>query len=46
MPSDELFERTDSYYIYLKPWNVTDSDILKDTKFDGAPPLWIPMPPH
>ncbi|MFH0344043.1 MAG: ABC transporter ATP-binding protein [Chromatiales bacterium] len=46
VPSDELFERTDSYYIYLKPWNVADSDILKDAKFDGAPPLWIPMPPH
>ena len=45
-PSDDLFERTDSYYIYLKPWNVADSDILKDAKFDGAPPLWIPMPPH
>lgn len=44
--SDELFERIDSYYVYLKPWNVDDREILKTTKFDGAPPLWIPMPPH
>ncbi|MEO8752266.1 MAG: ATP-binding cassette domain-containing protein, partial [Casimicrobiaceae bacterium] len=44
--SEELFERTDSYYLYLKPWNVDDREILKTTRFDGAPPLWIPMPPH
>jgi len=45
-PSDELFERTDSYYVYLKPWNADDRAILAQTKFDGAPPLWISMPPH
>jgi putative ABC transport system ATP-binding protein/macrolide transport system ATP-binding/permease protein/lipoprotein-releasing system ATP-binding protein len=45
-PGEELFERRDSYYVYLKPWNVDDRDILKEVRFDGAPPLWIPMPPH
>ena len=45
-PSDELFERTDSYYIYLKPDGVSDRDILREARFDGAPPVWIPMPPH
>jgi ABC-type lipoprotein export system ATPase subunit len=45
-PSDELFERTDSYYVYLKPWDADDRAILAEVKFDGAPPLWIPMPPH
>jgi ABC-type lipoprotein export system ATPase subunit len=45
-PSDELFERTDSTYVYLKPWNVDDRDILREVRFDGATPLWIPMPPH
>ncbi len=45
-PSDELFERTDSYYVYLKPWDADDRDIKREVKFDGAPPLWIPMPPH
>lgn len=45
-PSDELFERTDNYYVYLKPWDADDRAILAEVKFDGAPPLWIPMPPH
>jgi putative ABC transport system ATP-binding protein/macrolide transport system ATP-binding/permease protein/lipoprotein-releasing system ATP-binding protein len=46
VPKDDLFERKDNYYVYLKPWNVSDSTILKETKFDGVPPVWIPMPPH
>ncbi|MCW5738356.1 MAG: ABC transporter ATP-binding protein [Enhydrobacter sp.] len=45
-PSDALFERTDSYYVYLKPWNADDRAIKAEVKFDGAPPLWISMPPH
>lgn len=45
-PSDALFERTDSYYVYLKPWDADDRAILAEVRFDGAPPLWIPMPPH
>jgi ABC-type lipoprotein export system ATPase subunit len=45
-PSDALFERTDSYYVYIKPWDADDRAILAEAKFDGAPPLWIPMPPH
>jgi putative ABC transport system ATP-binding protein/macrolide transport system ATP-binding/permease protein/lipoprotein-releasing system ATP-binding protein len=45
-PSEALFERTDSYYVYLKPWDADDRAIRAEVKFDGAPPLWIPMPPH
>ncbi len=45
-PKDDLFERKDSYYVYLKPWNVEDKTILQAMKFDGEPPVWIPMPPH
>jgi energy-coupling factor transporter ATP-binding protein EcfA2 len=45
-PRDDLFERKDNYYVYLKPCNVDDKVILKDVKFDGTPPVWIPMPPH
>ena len=45
-PSDELFERTDNYYVYLKPWDADDRAIQAEVKFDGVPPLWIPMPPH
>jgi len=45
-PKDELFQRNDNYYVYLKPNNVNDETILKDVHFPGAPPLWIWMPPH
>lgn len=45
-PKDELFQRNDNYYVYLKPDNVSDETILKDVRFPAAPPLWIWMPPH
>lgn len=45
-PKDELFQRNDNYYVYLKPDDVNDEMILKDVHFPGAPPLWIWMPPH
>ena len=35
-PKDDLFERKDSYYVYLKPWNVEDKTILQAMKFDGG----------
>jgi len=43
---DELVERTDNYYTYLKPHEADDAAILRQLKFPGKPPLWIPMPPH
>jgi len=45
-PKDELFQRNDSYFIYLKPDNIDDATITKDVRFAGQPPLWIWMPPH
>jgi putative ABC transport system ATP-binding protein/macrolide transport system ATP-binding/permease protein/lipoprotein-releasing system ATP-binding protein len=45
-PKDDVFERRDNYYIYLKPFDVADDAILKRLKFPGKPPVWIPMPPH
>jgi putative ABC transport system ATP-binding protein/macrolide transport system ATP-binding/permease protein/lipoprotein-releasing system ATP-binding protein len=45
-PKGELIERSDSYYVYLKPHNANDSAILTKLKFPGEPPVWIPMPPH
>jgi hypothetical protein len=44
--SDGLYERTDDYYVYLKPQGADDTAILKRTKYPGKPPVWIPMPPH
>ena len=42
----ELFERSDSYYVYLKPADADDRDILREARFEGVPPLWIAMPSH
>jgi hypothetical protein len=46
MPKDDLFERKDNYYVYLKPSNVSDDVILERMRFPGKPPVWIPMPAH
>ncbi|MBI3798883.1 MAG: hypothetical protein HY268_18200 [Deltaproteobacteria bacterium] len=45
-PKNDLIERLDDYYVYLKPHDADDAAILLKTKFVGKPPLWIPMPPH
>jgi putative ABC transport system ATP-binding protein/macrolide transport system ATP-binding/permease protein/lipoprotein-releasing system ATP-binding protein len=45
-PKDDLVERNDNYYVYLKPRDAADAAILSRLKFPGAPPVWIPMPPH
>jgi ABC-type lipoprotein export system ATPase subunit len=45
-PKDDLLERRDDYYVYLKPPGADDTAILSKLKFPGKPPLWIPMPPH
>lgn len=46
LPKDDLIERNDSYYVYLKPHNIGDELIAKKLKFAGAPPVYMPMPPH
>lgn len=44
---DDIVERTDNYYVYLKPHGANDRELLKKTQFPGGQvPLWIPMPPH
>jgi putative ABC transport system ATP-binding protein/macrolide transport system ATP-binding/permease protein/lipoprotein-releasing system ATP-binding protein len=45
-PKDDVFERKDNYYVYLKPFDVADDVVLRRMKFPGKPPVWIPMPPH
>jgi putative ABC transport system ATP-binding protein/macrolide transport system ATP-binding/permease protein/lipoprotein-releasing system ATP-binding protein len=46
MPRGDVFERKDNFYVYLKPFDISDEVILKRMKFPGKPPVWIPMPPH
>jgi ABC-type lipoprotein export system ATPase subunit len=45
-PKDDVFERKDNYYVYLKPFDVADEAVLKRMRFPGKPPVWIPMPAH
>jgi putative ABC transport system ATP-binding protein/macrolide transport system ATP-binding/permease protein/lipoprotein-releasing system ATP-binding protein len=45
-PTEDLVERLDNYYVYLKPHDADDAAILRKMKFPGKPPVWIPMPPH
>jgi ABC-type lipoprotein export system ATPase subunit len=45
-PKDDVFERKDNYYVYLKPSDVSDEAIARRMRFSGKPPVWIPMPPH
>lgn len=45
-PKEDLVERNDSYYVYLKPHDADDKAILSKMKFPGKPPVWVPMPPH
>jgi len=46
IPTDDVFERKDNYYVYLKPFDVADEVVLKRMRFSGKPPVWIPMPAH
>jgi hypothetical protein len=45
-PDDDIVERTDRYYVYLKPYGADDEAIRRRMKYQGEPPLYIPMPPH
>ena len=45
-PREDVFERKDNYYVYLKTFDVTDETVSKRMKFAGKLPVWIPMPPH
>ena len=46
VPKDDVFERRDNYFVYLKPFDVPDEVVLKRMRFPGKPPAWIPMPAH
>jgi energy-coupling factor transporter ATP-binding protein EcfA2 len=46
IPKDNIIERKDNFYVYLKPFDVADDVVLKRMRFSGKPPVWIPMPPH
>lgn len=44
---EEIAEKNEDFYIYLKPYYADDREIAKKYKFtSGIIPVWIPMPPH
>jgi hypothetical protein len=45
-PDDDIVERTDRSYVYLKPHGADDEAVRKRMKYQGEPPVYIPMPPH
>jgi hypothetical protein len=45
-PDDDIVERIDRTYVYLKPHDADDETIRKAMKYRGDPPVYIPMPPH
>jgi hypothetical protein len=45
-PDDDIVERNDRSYVYLKPYGADDETIRKRMKYPGDPPVFIPMPPH
>src|SRR5262249_28569655 len=42
IPKDDVFERKDNYYVYLKPFDVSDEAVARRMRFSGKPPVWIP----
>jgi macrolide transport system ATP-binding/permease protein len=47
-PGEDLFERVDEFYIYLRPRHLSEAEVRQRNgwKPDAIVPLWIPMPAH
>jgi hypothetical protein len=45
-PEDDIIDRRDRTYVYLKPHGADDAALRQQMKYPGAPPVYIPMPPH
>ena len=45
-PGNDIVERRTPFYVYLKPHGANDAEIKARGKMSGAPPVFIPMPPH
>jgi putative ABC transport system ATP-binding protein/macrolide transport system ATP-binding/permease protein/lipoprotein-releasing system ATP-binding protein len=47
-PAEDLFQRTDDYYVYLKPQTVAEDEIRKRNGWSAKAlvPRWIGMAPH
>jgi len=45
-PGNDIVERNNRFYVYLKPQGANDEEIRLRSKFPGTAPVFIPMPPH
>lgn len=45
-PKEDIAERTDTYYIHLRPVGADLAAIRRQHQFPGDIPIYIPMPPH
>ena len=47
-PGDDVFQRTDEYYVYLRPQTLSENDVRQRNGWaPGAlVPRWIGMPAH
>lgn len=47
-PADDIFQRTDDYYIYLKPQHLSEEEVRKRNgwKEQALVPRWMGMPAH
>ncbi|MEP9376396.1 hypothetical protein ABLE91_06780 [Aquabacter sp. CN5-332] len=45
-PKEDIVERNNRFYVYLKPQGADDAWIKSRNTFPGIPPVFIPMPPH
>ncbi|MBM3565954.1 MAG: ABC transporter [Alphaproteobacteria bacterium] len=45
-PKDDVAERTDTYYIHLRPVGADLAAIRAKNQFPGEIPIYVPMPPH
>lgn len=44
---EEVIERVNDVYMYLKPYYMSDKEVLRQVTFpDNKVPVMIPMPPH
>lgn len=45
-PEEDIKNRKDRYYVYLKRTDADDQEIKEKMNYQINPPLFIPMPPH
>jgi hypothetical protein len=45
-PKEDVAERTDNYYIHLRPVGADLAAIRRQNQFPGDIPIYLPMPPH